>query len=311
MKRRTFIHKTVAGVTAFGTVGCSVFGRKKYKLPRKLVKYSPEILKQTKQKPVGIMPMHELGSTGIKVSVYSFGSHITGSLIPYEKERERMIREAFDLGINLFDIYDNTTRQYEPMSRFLSPIKKDVLISVHGHEYGNVYEGNPKSLNGEDGIEKTLRVFKRDYIDFVRNISPGPDNKYEKDWEVFFRMKEKGYIRFVGTAIHRPNEADHIIDTYPIDYLIFPYNFYHNLNYTGEFVGDFNPLVKKLRDRGIGVITMKPFASEWFIPHLLKVSKTIDKAGNISLGPTMLMWSINSGLEPDTTLGCMYSIYEM
>jgi len=56
---------------------------------------------------------------------------------------------------------------------------------------------------------------------------------------------------------------------------------------------------------------MKPFASEWFIPHLLKVSKTIDKTGNISLGSTMLKWIVNSNQKPDTTLGGMYSIDEV
>ena len=310
MKRRAFAVKALAGFAAFKTMGCASLG-KKIELNRGQVEYSPEILKEKRSRPAGTMPMREIGTTGIKVSNFSFGSHMTKSLIPYEKEREFMIREAHDLGINLYDIYDSSSHQFEPMGRYLEPIKNDVFVSVHATEYGSVYEGNSQALPVDKGIEKMLRVMRRDCIDFARNYCHTPDHANMKNWETLFKMKEKGYIRAVGTPVHFTYQLDPIIDVYPIDFVVFPYNFYHNLNYRGDHVQGVPKMVKKLRDRGIGVIIMKPFASEWFIPHLLQASKEIDETGNISLPQAMLRYIINADVNADTTLGGMYSLKEV
>jgi len=310
MKRRSFIGKTLSGLAALETMGCSSLG-KKIELNRGQVDYSPEILKDKRSRPKGTMPKRELGKTGIRVSHFAFGSHMTESLIPYEREREYMIREAHDLGINLFDIYDSTSHQFEPMGRYLEPIRNDVLVSVHATEYGSIYEGNPTALPVEKGIEKMLRVMRLDHIDLARNYCHTPDHENMKNWDILFRFKEKGYIRAVGTPVHFPHQLDPIIDTYPIDFVVFPHNFYHNLNYRGDHVEGVPEMVKKLRDRNIGVIVMKPFASEWFIPHLLEASKEIDDTGEISLPQAMLRYIINSDIDADTTLGGMYTLKEV
>ena len=103
MKRRAFVGKALAGFAALETIGCSSF-RKKIELNRGQVTYSPEILKEKWPRPKGTMPMRKLGTIGIEVSNFTFGSHMTGELIPYAKEREFTIREAYDLGSYTFDI---------------------------------------------------------------------------------------------------------------------------------------------------------------------------------------------------------------
>ncbi|MBT4483193.1 MAG: hypothetical protein HOC71_05895 [Candidatus Latescibacteria bacterium] len=310
MKRREFAGKALVGFAALKMLGCASLG-KKIELNRGMVEYSPEILKEKRSRPKGSMPMREIGTTGIKVSNFTFGSHMTKSLIPFEKEREFMIREANDLGINLFDIYDSSSHQFEPMGRYLGPIRKDVLVSVHATEYGSVYEGNSEALPVGKGIEKMLRVMRRECIDLVRNYCHTPDHENMKNWETLFKLKEQGKIRAVGTPVHFPHQLDPIIDVYPIDFVVFPYNFYHNLNYRGDHVKGVPKMVKKLRDRGIGVIVMKPFASEWFIPHLLQASKEIDETGGIRLPQAMLRYIINSDIDADTTMGGMYSLKEV
>ncbi len=310
MKRREFAGKALVGFAALKMLGCASLG-KKIELNRGMVEYSPEILKEKRSRPKGSMPMREIGTTGIKVSNFTFGSHMTKSLIPFEKEREFMIREANDLGINLFDIYDSSSHQLKPMGRYLGPIRKDVLVSVHATEYGSVYEGNSEALPVGKGIEKMLRVMRRECIDLVRNYCHTPDHENMKNWETLFKLKEQGKIRAVGTPVHFPHQLDPIIDVYPIDFVVFPYNFYHNLNYRGDHVKGVPKMVKKLRDRGIGVIVMKPFASEWFIPHLLQASKEIDETGGIRLPQAMLRYIINSDIDADTTMGGMYSLKEV
>ena len=178
-------------------------------------------------------------------------------------------------------------------------------------EYGAVYDGNPEALPVDKGIEKMLRVLRRDCIDLARNYCHTPDSESMKNWDVLFKLKEKGDIRAVGTPVHFPHQLDPILDVYPIDFVVFPFNFYHNLNYRGDFVKGVPKMVKKLRDRGIGIISMKPFASEWFIPHLLEASKEIDDTGEICLPQAMLRYIANSDINPDTTFGGMYTLKEV
>ncbi|MFC1552114.1 twin-arginine translocation signal domain-containing protein [Candidatus Latescibacterota bacterium] len=107
MKRRDFITKCGAGAALMGTTGCSVMGSREQKnaIQKKKASHSFEV---THPKPSGgSMIMSELGTTGIKVSKFGYGAHIPGELRKFENERKKMILEAYDLGVNMFDIYDH------------------------------------------------------------------------------------------------------------------------------------------------------------------------------------------------------------
>ena len=301
MKRRDFIKKGAAGATAIGITGCSALLPRKYELERKFAVHSFEV---THPKPSGgTMPVKELGTTGIKVSEFGFGAHMPGELVPFEKERQVMIREAYDHGVTVFDIYDHWgVEQFEPMSRHLAPIVKDVILSL-----------NMKLRDGrtcEQEFERALRIFGRDYIDMYRLNADAsyPDNITWAYWENLFKYKEQGKIRAVGMSIHFPHEVELVMKTYPIDYVIFPFNFYHNLLHDGKLAGDYKPLVERLKENGIGVVVMKPFGTDWFVTPLCEVAKQIDKTGEISLPQAMLRYVINSNVQPDVTLGGMFNL---
>jgi len=305
MKRRRFLTKSALGTMALGTAGCSAL-RPKYKLEKKLPDFSDLSFDVTMQKPSGgTMPYGEIGSTGIKVSKFAFGSHISQPLLTYEKERQVMIREAYDLGINLFDIYEKRWNifQYEPMGRHLAPFIKDVVISI----FMDPYDGRTV----EQEFERALKLLGRDYIDMVRTYAFSPKDSYWNHWETLFKLKEKGYIRAVGTPMHFKEEIPKLLElheTYPFDYVIFPYNFYHNVIWDGRRGVNFDPMVKKLREKGVGIIVMKPMGSDHLIRSFINAARELDETGEISFGSAALKYVINSGLNPDTTLNGMYTL---
>ena len=53
---------------------------------------------------------------------------------------------------------------------------------------------------------------------------------------------------------------------------------------------------------------MKPFGSDWFVNSLIKAAETLDETHEISLPQAALRHIINSGLNPDATLGGMYML---
>ena len=296
MKRRNFMTKGAAAALGMGLTGCSAIKPKKIKLWKEIAPYT--------HRPGGIMPMGEIGKTGIKVSKFGFGSHIPyerGDTWSYNKVREHMIHEAYDLGIRVFDVYDieQKFQQYEPFGKQIAPFKNDVVISI---SFKN-YDGRTP----EQELERDLRLFGRDYIDLARVLKPADD----PIWEKLFSWKEKGYIRAVGAPIHSWQHFDMIFDKVPVDYMLFPYNFYHNKVWLESEKVDFTSLPAKLREKNIGVLTMKAFAGDYLVKPLIDVARSLKYEPEVNFPMAALRHVINSDVKPDTTLTGMYNLYHI
>ena len=313
MKRRTFLEKGTVGALGLGVTGCSALGLNKTVVKQE---QTPMDFDTRISKPQGTMPMGEIGTTGIRVSKLGFGSHMSKVAKEHPKEREWMVREAYDLGINFFDVYDyeGRTFQYEPMGRYLAPVINDVVISITLYPF----EGR----NVEQQLEHDLRLFGRDYIDMVR-LHAWKNTQDEKElrfqaghrwewWESLFKLKEKGYIRAVGVPVHTREDIEEPLAELPLDYVIFPFNFYHNWLW-GTRVPDkkIHTIVSDLRKKGIGVITMKPFAGDFLAIPFKRLGEQYDESGEISVAKASLRYIINSDVNPDTTLGGMYNPYHV
>jgi len=246
----------------------------------------------------GGIGMTELGTTGIMVSRFGFGSHVyednTGPM------REYMIHEAYDRGVRVFDIYntDQGGYQYEDLGRYLSGVKQDTALSIYMESLGG------KTL--EKKLDDDLKLLGRECIDMFRiqAWSSTDTNKNSGNWpywEEAFRLRDAGKIRAVGVPIHEMADLDELMTTYidDLDYVFFPYNFYHNIGWPPDLHPEFPTLAQDLRARGIGVVTIKPFAGDYFITALKNAARDINP--DLSFTQAALRYVINSGLEPDTT----------
>lgn len=314
MKRRDFIIKgTTTGALAAGLAGCAAKGRESIKVKQEL---TPIDLDRKVPRPKGTMPMGVLGKTGIVVSKFGFGSHMRQDMVPYTKEREWMVREALDLGVNLFDVYDEEFRiyQYGPMGRYLEPVKNKVVISIA------LYPG--KGLTVEQEFERDLKLFRRDYIDLVRLYAwRRPQNQKELEdqeghrwewWETLFKYKEKGLIRAVGVSIHNRDDIKLPLAELPLDYVILPYNFYHNWTWSAkEPESTLHSIIPTLRKRGIGVVSMKPLAGDHLVIPFKRLAAQYDESHTVNFAQACLRYVINSGLNVDTTLVGMYNPFQV
>jgi aryl-alcohol dehydrogenase-like predicted oxidoreductase len=299
MKRRDFIAAGgAAGALAAGFAG-DVFAAKQKKYEFKPQK-APFSFKVTVPKPQGTMPSSELGKTGIKLSKLGFGSHMSPDILKFTDEREKIIHEAYDLGVRLFDVYDveQSCFQYEPMGRYLKPMINDVVISISF----SPYEGR----TAEQELERDLKLFGRDHIDLVRKWVESPD---DPTFVTLLKAKEQGKIRALGMMIHDVSHLDKALATgVPLDYVLLPYNFYHNICWYGEKPDDFNPLVKTIRDKGMGLLTMKPFAGDFLVTPFVNIAKEMNPGKEVSFPKAAIRWILNSGINADATLTGMYTL---
>ncbi|MBN1293610.1 MAG: hypothetical protein JXB48_17350, partial [Candidatus Latescibacteria bacterium] len=123
-----------------------------------------------------------------------------------------------------------------------------------------------------------------------------------------FKFKEKGLIRAVGAPIHDMKHVDMLVGKVPIDYILFPYNFYHNICWLEEQEDDFESLPARLREHGIGVLTMKPFAGDFLVQPFIKIAAQVNSNPEISFTQAALRYVINSGIQAESTLVGMYNL---
>ncbi len=278
MKRRDFLVKTTSGVMAIGAAGCSDDD-------------GNPVAPDTKGDSI---PTAKLGTTDVTVSKFAFGSHILREYIGNTAEREYMVRDSVEKGVTTFDIYnaENGYYQYEPMIKYLGPVLNDVVLSISVlPEEGRTYE---------DQFFYNLGLFKRDYFDMVRISDARVGNAEWNFGERMFELRDEGYIRAAGVAIHRVADMDAVLQTYgdDLDFICFPYNFYHNKWQSRGSIEDFDLLRQTLSDRGIGIIAIKPLAGDWLVQTLKEAARGINS--EVSYSQACLRYILNSDMSPDS-----------
>ena len=165
----------------------------------------------------GGMQFRTLGKTGIRVSEISFGSHLIRENVDNVEERCRHIHKGIEKGINLFDIYEHSFKQFAPMSAALAPVRNDVLLSLVT-VWREVHEVM-------DEVEYALDVFKRDTIDLYRVVLSKRDwDDSEERLNTLAKAREQGKIRAIGGVVHYPEHFLEGLRRFPdlLDFMMAP-----------------------------------------------------------------------------------------
>lgn len=194
------------------------------------------------------MKKRRLGRTELNVSVIGFGGIpiIKASM----KEASKMIRRAFDLGINYFD----TARAYgdseEKFGAALKDVRDKCVIATKTHQ-------RTREEAARVGLKQSLRNLKTDRIDIVQLHGIDDEKTLEKAMSpegslaAVKKARSQGKIDFIGISGHSPYILAKAIKTGEFDTVLVPLNPLFR-----EATEELIPLAKKL---GVGVVIMKPF----------------------------------------------------
>jgi len=118
------------------------------------------------------------------------------------EEAERILRRAYEGGINFFDTARMYTDSEEKVGRALGSVRDRIIIATKSHAKDR------KTL--EEHLEASLRNLKTDYIDIyqLHNPSelPGPGDE-DGLCEGLLEAKSKGLIRHIGITNHSLKNA--------------------------------------------------------------------------------------------------------
>ena len=150
-----------------------------------------------------------LGRTGLTVAAQGFGA------LPIQRTAEaeaiRILRNAFDGGIDYFDTARYYTDSEEKLGKALSDVRDKLYIAT------KTFAKTGDELRRD--LETSLSLLKTDYIDVYQFHNPpfvprpgGEDGLYDAALEA----QRKGQIRFIGITNHRLALAKVLVAMYSL-----------------------------------------------------------------------------------------------
>lgn len=181
-----------------------------------------------------------LGKTELMVTRTSFGA------LPIQRDDMntsiKILRKAFDSGINFFDTARLYSDSEQKLGRALGDVRNQYILA-------SKTPATTKAGVMED-VHKTLELTKSDYIDIYQLHNP-KDVDYGENgaYAGMLEAKQKGYVRHIGITNHSHERAIEYIESGKYDTLQFPFNY---LSGPVEF-----DLLDRCKKYDMGFIAMK------------------------------------------------------
>ena len=219
-----------------------------------------------------------LGRTGLMVTKPAFG------VLPLQRvemnEAVRILRKAYDHGINFYDTARAYSDSEEKIGKALSGVRKNIIIATKTQAR--------KKETLEKHLETSLKTLKTDYIDIYQLHNPEklPDQEDpESLYDAMLKAKEKGLIRFIGITNHRRPVALEAVQSSLFDTIQFPLS----LLATEEDL----QLVEACKKSDLGFIAMKAL-SGGLITNIPAAVAFLDQYENVAP-----IWGIQRETELD------------
>lgn len=194
------------------------------------------------------MEYRRLGTTELELSVVGFGG------IPIQRVDEQTVRDILTeckaQGINFID----TARGYTVSEELIGKALKD-------HKREDFYLATKSMQRSRDGIlreiETSLKNLDVDAIDLFQFHNIKSEEEYEKllkrdgGYGAILELKDQGVIKHIGMSTHSSDFLAFAIETDRFESVQFPFNPVEQQGYES---------LKKAKEKGLGVIIMKPVA---------------------------------------------------
>ena len=191
-----------------------------------------------------------LGRTGLQVSIVGFGG--TWLCEISMDEAVKVVRRAFDLGINYFDTARWDGDSEEKIGAALENVREKCIIATK--------TGSRTKRESLKDLETSLKSLRTDRVDLIQlhgiddvetlNKAMDSDGAFQTCKEA----RSKGLAKYIGISSHKPHVLVKAIETNEFDTILVPLNVI-----TRQALEEVVPLAK---EQNIGVIIMKPFSAK-------------------------------------------------
>lgn len=203
------------------------------------------------------MQYRKLGKTGAELSVIGFGGIVNCGVD--QAEADRRIARAIDLGVTYFDVapsYCDGVAE-ERLGPALEPYRQNVFLACKTNKRD--------AASAQAELDRSLQRLRTDHVDLYQLHAMTTPDEVERVFapggamEVLTRAREQGKTRFLGFSAHSADAAVALLERFPFDSVLFPFNFCAYLQ------GNFGPqVVAAAQTAGAGLLALKGMArTKW------------------------------------------------
>jgi len=210
------------------------------------------------------MEYRRIGNCGVKVSVISIGSWLTiGGSVDY-KNGSKILKSAFDNGINFFDTADvyNYGKAEEFFGKVLSELKRQDLF-IGTKCFGKMSDNpNDKGLSRKhifESVHKSLKNLKTDYIDLQQCHRYDTETPLEETCRAFNTLIEQGKILYWGVSEWSKDEIKNAISLCEKNNLHKPISNQPQYSMLSKDI-ETNGVLDICKKNGIGLVVWSPLA---------------------------------------------------
>jgi len=197
------------------------------------------------------IPKRPLGKTGVQLSLIGLG----GVLVMDTEQAfaNNIVAEAYDRGINYFDVAPSYGNAEERLGPALAPYRKNAFLAC------KTLKRDRAAARAE--LEQSLHRLRTDYLDLYQLHALTKLEDLEQALapsgalETFLEARQAGMIRFIGFSAHSVEAALAAIDRFPFDTVLFP------INWVLYFQANFGPqVIAHAYANGLGCLAIKAMA---------------------------------------------------
>lgn len=232
MKRRDFLKQTAA---VAATLGC----------------FPATLTAIERDTAAGQIERRAYGKSGEKLSIVGFGGFMLNKAT--DEQSAQWVREAFEAGVNYFDVAPGYGTAEERMGPALEPFRKKVFLSCK--------TGQRKAPQAAEELERSLKRLRTDHFDLYQLHAMTKMEDVETVFgddgamKTFEKARKDGKVRFLGFSAHSVEAALALMDRFEFDSIMFP------VNYSTWNAGNFGPQVlAKAHEKKMGIMALKAMA---------------------------------------------------
>ncbi len=212
---------------------------------------SGKILRAAETRQLPRIPQRRLGKTGEQLSIIALGGVVV--MDTEQPHANDLVAEAYDRGINYYDVAPSYGNAQERLGPALAPFRKKVFLACKTLERSK--EGAAKEL------DESLRLLRTEHVDLYQFHAVTTKEDVEKIFspggamETFQAARQAGKVRFIGFSAHSAENALAMLDRYNFDTVLFPINFvlFSQANFGPQ-------VLARARQKGMGILALKSMA---------------------------------------------------
>jgi aryl-alcohol dehydrogenase-like predicted oxidoreductase len=233
------------------------------------------------------IPKRRLGKTGADLSIIALGGIVV--MDTEQTFANNIVAEAFDRGINYFDVAPQYGNAQQKLGPALEPYRKRSFLACK------------TLMRDKDGaandLEDSLRKLRTDHVDLYQFHAVTTKEDVEKIFgpngamETFQAARKAGKVRFIGFSAHSVENAFSMLDHYDFDTILFPINFvlFSQANFGPQ-------VLARAHEKGMGILALKGMAKTTW-PEAQKKDH-----------PSPKCWYQPSALSDEAALGLRWTL---